>query len=206
MTSEKFSPLIHGATEAYRDDENHQWIHAVILQTMQRCNTRQRCKQFSEFTSSLSKTSARPKSLYPRKDKFTGHNILPPPDKPLFVGSFIATGASWRKECWKFFLPSLKLARQDPPRDITTSKKNEKHDFTFPWCGIRWIKPRVLSLITGRQRPTRIYNLSANPSIPPRLVSTSSLLYSNQIGNIHWLVTHINNEIASTRFYLYKEL
>ena len=61
MASEKFCPLIHGATEAYRDDENHQWIHAVILQTMQRCKTRQRCKQFSKFTSPHSKTSARPK-------------------------------------------------------------------------------------------------------------------------------------------------
>ena len=51
MTSEKFCPLIHGATEAYRDDESHQWVHTVILQTMQRCNTRQRCKQFSGSTS-----------------------------------------------------------------------------------------------------------------------------------------------------------
>ena len=146
---------------------------------MQRCNTRQRCKQFSEFTSSLSKTSARPKSLYPRKDKFTGHNILPPPGQTFIRRILYSNRRFLEKECWKFFLPSLKLARQDPPRDITTSKKNEKHDFTFHWCGIRWIKPRVLSLITGRQRPTRIYNLSANPSIPPRLVSTSSLIYSN---------------------------
>ena len=171
---------------------------------MQRCYTRQRCKQFSGSTSYSLKVVCKTKD--PVKINSQGITYSPPPDKPLFVGSFIATGASWRKECWKFFLPSLKLARQDPPRDITTSKKNEKHDFTFHWCGIRWIKPRLLSLITERRKPTRIYNLSANPSIPPRLVSTSSLIYSNQIGNIHWLVIHINNEIASTRFYLYKEL
>ena len=146
---------------------------------MQRCKLDKDASSFQNSPCHSQRRLQDQSPCIPARINSQGITYFPPPDKPLFVGSFIATGASWRKECWKFFLPSLKLARQDPPRDITTSKKNEKHDFTFHWCGIRWIKPRLLSLITERRKPTRIYNLSANPSIPPRLVSTSSLIYSN---------------------------
>ena len=146
---------------------------------MQRCKLDKDASSFQNSPRHSQRRLQDQSPCIPARINSQGITYFPPPDKPLFVGSFIATGASWRKECWKFFLPSLKLARQDPPRDITTSKKNEKHDFTFHWCGIRWIKPRLLSLITERRKPTRIYNLSANPSIPPRLVSTSSLIYSN---------------------------
>ena len=179
------------------------------LSSYKQCRGAKLDKDASSFQNSPRLTQRRLQDespCIPARINSQGITYFPPPGQTFIRRILYSNRRFLAKECWKFFLPSLKLARQDPPRDITTSKKNEKHDFTFHWCGIRWIKPRVLSLITGRQRPTRIYNLSANPSIPPRLVSTSSLIYSNQIGNIHWLVIHINNEIASTRFYLYKEL